>query len=48
MQEIRRGDQGLATPYLEEIQESPDDEYAVILATVKCVADTDAGEGSEQ
>ena len=33
---------------MNEIQESPDAEYAVILATVKCVAHADAVEGSEQ
>ena len=48
MQRIPRGAKALATPYLHEIQESPDAEYAVILATVKCVAHADAVEGSEQ
>ena len=40
--------QALATPYLDEIQITPDAEYAVILATVKCVAHADVVEGSEQ
>ena len=48
MQEIPRGAPGLVTPYLEEILESPGNEYAVILATVKCAAHTDNGEGTEQ
>ena len=47
MQDIPCRAPGLATPYLEEIQESPDYDYAVILATVKGVAHADAGEGSE-
>ena len=39
----------LATPYVNEMQESPDAEYAVILATVKCVAHADAvGEASRK
>ena len=48
MQEIKGGAPRLARPYLAEIHESPDDEYAVILSTVKCVTHTDAVEGSEQ
>ena len=42
------GAKELASPYLNEIQNTPDAEYAVILATVKCVAHTDAVEGSDQ
>ena len=48
MQRIPCGAKPLATPYLSEIQESPDAEYAVFLATVKCVAHAEAVEGSEQ
>ena len=48
MQRIPCGAKALDTPYLNEIQESPDAEYAVILATGKCVAHADAGEESEQ
>ena len=48
MQEIPCDATELATPYLDEIQESPDDENAVILATGKIVAHFAAVEGSEQ
>ena len=48
MQQIPCGTKGLATRYLDEIHNSPDAEYAVILPTVKCVAHADAVEGSEQ
>ena len=48
MRRVPCGAKALATPYLNEIQESPDAEYAVILATVKCVAHADAVEGSKQ
>ena len=47
MQQIPCGAKALDTPYLSEIQESPDADYAVSLATVKCVAHADAVEGSE-
>ena len=48
MQQGPCGAAGLVTPYLNEIQETPDAEYAVILATVNCLAHNDAVEGSEQ
>ena len=48
MQQIPCGAKGLATPYLDQIHNTPDAEYAVILATVKCVAHADAVEGSAQ
>ena len=48
MQQIPCGARGLATPYLAEIQNTRDPQYAVILATVKCVAHDDPVEGSEQ
>ena len=38
MQHVPCGAQGLATQYLEEIQESPGEEQAVIVATLKCGA----------
>ena len=48
MQEIPCGAPGLPTPYLAEIQEACDDEYAVILPTMKCVAHADVLDGSEE
>ena len=48
MQQIQCRANALATQYLQEIQESPVAEYAVILATVKCVLHADAVEGSEE
>ena len=48
MQQIPCGGKTLATPYLDEILETPDAEYVVILATLKCVAHGDAVDGSEQ
>ena len=48
MQEIQCAAPGLAKPYLEQIQETPEDEDALILATVKCVAHIDSVEASEQ
>ena len=40
--------QGLGTPILHEVQMLPDMEEVIIFATVKCLADADAVEGSEQ
>ena len=44
IQQIPCGGNPLATPNLSEIHETPYAEYAVILATVKCVAHADAVE----
>ena len=38
----------LKTPYLQEIHMSPDEQYAMISETVKCVAHAYAVEGSKQ
>ena len=48
MQQIPCAAKGLATPYLYDIQNTPDAQYAVILAIVKCVAHADAVKGTEQ
>ena len=44
MQQIRSRAKGIARPYRDEILNAADAQYAVIHATVKCVAHVDAVE----
>ena len=48
MQRVHCGAQGLATPYLAEIQQIPNEEEVLLIATVKCVANADTVQGSQQ
>ena len=48
MQEIPCGVASLATPYLREMQASPEERNAVIIATVKCLAHANAVTASKQ
>ena len=48
MQRVPCGAKGLATPILDEVQEMANEDEVMIIATVKCVAQAEAVEESEQ